>query len=245
MESFGREKREIRSNKSKSNDTSGSIAEKLLQGWALLAEHCPLCLTPLLRDREKRIYCVSCSQWVVREEDIVTEVPQKSVQCRKSLAETASTNGSVNTSENCNHELANGATIECLNQGNAHVWQGDTTKLTESDPTFESTKAEPPLKHMPMLVPHTAFDRARNEFGGHSDESYGKLASVKVEMPTDTARVLSETLAILVKKIEVVSHLIRNTDDPKFINQLLETLEHCIQVADKVTTFAAKISRGS
>jgi hypothetical protein len=32
-------------------DPSAALAEKLLQGWTLLNEHCPQCLTPLVRNR--------------------------------------------------------------------------------------------------------------------------------------------------------------------------------------------------
>jgi len=48
-------------------DSSQVIADKMLQGWALLAEHCPLCSTPFVRSRDGRIYCVTCNLYAVRE----------------------------------------------------------------------------------------------------------------------------------------------------------------------------------
>ncbi len=36
---------------SKVDDHSSSIASKLLQGWTLLGDHCPVCVTPLVRNR--------------------------------------------------------------------------------------------------------------------------------------------------------------------------------------------------
>lgn len=34
-----------------SDDRSSAISEHLLQGWAMLAAHCPICLSPIMRDR--------------------------------------------------------------------------------------------------------------------------------------------------------------------------------------------------
>lgn len=53
-----------------SDASSAEIADKLLQGWTLLNEHCPMenCLTPLVRNRERRMYCVRCAMWVMTQE---------------------------------------------------------------------------------------------------------------------------------------------------------------------------------
>ena len=48
-------------------DSSQALADKMLEGWALLAEHCPLCSTPFVRSRDGRIYCVACDLYAVRE----------------------------------------------------------------------------------------------------------------------------------------------------------------------------------
>lgn len=42
----------------------GEIAKKLLAGWALLDDYCPACNTPLVRNREKRKFCVHCSSFI-------------------------------------------------------------------------------------------------------------------------------------------------------------------------------------
>ncbi|XP_024526391.1 Sjoegren syndrome/scleroderma autoantigen 1-like isoform X2 [Selaginella moellendorffii] len=65
----------------RSEGASALIAAKMLQGWALLGEHCPACLTPLMRNKEKRMYCVSCQQWVVRENE--TAKVDKAVKIEK------------------------------------------------------------------------------------------------------------------------------------------------------------------
>lgn len=36
---------------SKKSDHSSDIASKLLQGWTLLGQCCPVCITPLVRNR--------------------------------------------------------------------------------------------------------------------------------------------------------------------------------------------------
>ncbi|PSC67343.1 adenylate and guanylate cyclase catalytic domain-containing isoform B [Micractinium conductrix] len=49
-------------------DASKEIADLMLQGWAMLQEHCPRCLHPLLRSRtDRRIYCAACRMYAVYE----------------------------------------------------------------------------------------------------------------------------------------------------------------------------------
>ena len=53
------------------DDSAGAIAEKLLEGWTLLAEYCPMegCLAPLMRSRDGRRYCVTHSMFVMSPEE--------------------------------------------------------------------------------------------------------------------------------------------------------------------------------
>jgi uncharacterized Zn finger protein (UPF0148 family) len=51
-------------------DPSQALADKMLEGWTLLAEHCPRCATPLVRSRQGRMHCVSCQM------DVVAQVSQ-------------------------------------------------------------------------------------------------------------------------------------------------------------------------
>ncbi|GAX77365.1 hypothetical protein CEUSTIGMA_g4811.t1 [Chlamydomonas eustigma] len=55
-----------------SDDTSQLLSEKMLQGWALLEKICPRCSTPLIRNKEKRMRCVTCQMWVMTEEEAAT-----------------------------------------------------------------------------------------------------------------------------------------------------------------------------
>lgn len=62
-----------------SRDHSSLIASKLLQGWTLLAESCPQCLTPLVRNRQKQVYCVSCSQWLLTQDQLALKLAAQHV----------------------------------------------------------------------------------------------------------------------------------------------------------------------
>ncbi|KAJ1474246.1 hypothetical protein T484DRAFT_1833052 [Baffinella frigidus] len=51
---------------SESDRVSAEIGDRLLKGWTLLAESCPLCvLTPLVRSRAGVMYCVCCQMEVI------------------------------------------------------------------------------------------------------------------------------------------------------------------------------------
>jgi len=55
----------------KDDDNASAIAEKLLQGWTMLAEYCPVegCQTPLMRSREGKRFCVAHDMFVMSPEE--------------------------------------------------------------------------------------------------------------------------------------------------------------------------------
>jgi len=46
-------------------DVSELLAEKMLAGWALLGQACPMCGTTLVRNKQQQMLCVSCDKFVV------------------------------------------------------------------------------------------------------------------------------------------------------------------------------------
>lgn len=54
--------------KSSSKETIGRISERLLSGWKLLGDHCPLCNTPLM-SKQNDLRCPGCDLPVVMEDD--------------------------------------------------------------------------------------------------------------------------------------------------------------------------------
>eukprot|EP01112_Ceratiomyxa_fruticulosa_P018194 TRINITY_DN5777_c0_g1_i1.p2 TRINITY_DN5777_c0_g1~~TRINITY_DN5777_c0_g1_i1.p2 ORF type:complete len:313 (+),score=84.26 TRINITY_DN5777_c0_g1_i1:1305-2243(+) len=55
----------------RTNLVSARIGEKLLQGWGLMGDVCPKpgCDTPLMRDRQKKLYCVACETHIITKEE--------------------------------------------------------------------------------------------------------------------------------------------------------------------------------
>lgn len=51
------------------DEATESISHKLLEGWKLLGQHCPMdnCGTPLLADRDGHMWCTAHELWVVPE----------------------------------------------------------------------------------------------------------------------------------------------------------------------------------
>ena len=46
----------------------GSVGEKLLQGWTMLADSCPMCYKPLMRNpADRTMWCVACNVQAVEE----------------------------------------------------------------------------------------------------------------------------------------------------------------------------------
>ena len=68
-------KSDLSSNIRQVEDTMGTkadvpmlLADRMVQGWKMLAEHCPMCQTPLL-EKNHNIYCVACDLPVKKQAD--------------------------------------------------------------------------------------------------------------------------------------------------------------------------------
>lgn len=46
---------------------SALIGQRMLQGWAMLDMSCPQCYSPIMRDRQRQLWCVACDMRVVDE----------------------------------------------------------------------------------------------------------------------------------------------------------------------------------
>ena len=74
----------------RSDLASTAIAAKLLEGWALLNDYCPMdgCMCPLMRNRQKRLFCVSCDLFVVRAGDVEQHAAQRASEAAEREAGT-------------------------------------------------------------------------------------------------------------------------------------------------------------
>eukprot|EP00899_Mesostigma_viride_P001873 jgi/Mesvir1/11687/Mv00079-RA.1 len=73
----------------RSDAVSAGIAEKLLQGWCLLNECCPMeaCLAPLVRNKSGKRFCVGCSLWVKSENESRSEAPPDRLQAQPNVVQ--------------------------------------------------------------------------------------------------------------------------------------------------------------
>jgi len=205
------------------DDSSAAIAQKLLQGWALLGDHCPQCITPLVRNRERRMYCVSCSQWVVNERDVASQILENHVHISQNLGEAETVNDPVTENGNIDNQsprLTAPASAQQIE--------------TEARPNHLSNFRHPNerlLETTQTAVPSAATESIPNDI-----YSVSRLSSV-VGLPSNTGAVLSQTLYVLVHKIQEMSQLIAVTREPQNLKQLLETIEHCMRVMEQVKAF--------
>eukprot|EP01132_Coremiostelium_polycephalum_P004953 gene4953-6170_t len=85
----------------KSDEFSQKMGEYLLLGWALLGEICPNkeCFgVPLMRDREKRFYCVCCKRSGLKIEDLSdSNYKQQQQQQQQTEIHSSSSTPSINT----------------------------------------------------------------------------------------------------------------------------------------------------
>ncbi|KAG3117296.1 hypothetical protein PI124_g3431 [Phytophthora idaei] len=61
------------------DEASKLLGEKMLQGWTMLGASCPVedCYTPLMRNKQGKMFCVRCDQFVVTEEEAKSQAEQE------------------------------------------------------------------------------------------------------------------------------------------------------------------------
>ncbi|CAH0485499.1 unnamed protein product [Peronospora farinosa] len=64
------------------DEASKLLGEKMLQGWILLGASCPVddCYTPLMRNKQAKMFCVRCAQYVITEEDAKKQQAEKEAE---------------------------------------------------------------------------------------------------------------------------------------------------------------------
>ncbi|KAL4144415.1 hypothetical protein PRNP1_013548 [Phytophthora ramorum] len=64
------------------DEASKLLGEKMLQGWTMLGASCPVedCYTPLMRNKQGKMFCVRCEQYVVTEEEAKKQQAEQEVE---------------------------------------------------------------------------------------------------------------------------------------------------------------------
>ncbi|TDH65723.1 hypothetical protein CCR75_005578 [Bremia lactucae] len=60
------------------DEASKKMGEKMLQGWTMLGTSCPVnnCCTPLMRNKQGKMFCARCNQFVITEEESIKQALQ-------------------------------------------------------------------------------------------------------------------------------------------------------------------------
>ncbi|KAK9816750.1 hypothetical protein WJX72_004568 [[Myrmecia] bisecta] len=61
-------------------DASQEIADKMLRGWTMLADYCPRCYTPLMRNRQRKTYCAPTGSSTAEVAGIVSATVLRKMQ---------------------------------------------------------------------------------------------------------------------------------------------------------------------
>ncbi|KAL2642177.1 hypothetical protein R1flu_009764 [Riccia fluitans] len=228
------------------SDSSAALAQKLLQGWTMLNEHCPQCITPLLRNRQRRVYCVSCKQWVLTEGEAAAKAVQQGVDkwdsaeqavttinAPQSLSTTSTTtNGSQTPSSPGNRaDVKNNAvilsriSITNLRPDDEEVPdERNPKRLASADPTGDSV-ARPVTVVSPASAAHVkpASPQSRPGLG---------LVLQPGGNPVSDVLVYRRTLTTLNEKLEGIRHNISLSQDVNQLSQLFAILQECIQAIE-------------
>ncbi|KAG6547764.1 hypothetical protein Mapa_010577 [Marchantia paleacea] len=243
----------------KFDDSSAALAEKLLQGWTLLNEHCPQCLTPLVRNRQKEVYCAVCKQWVLSEAEAAAKALQQRVD-RTEVAEqalTASSAQQLSTTSSAtsgnqgppspgqrSNGKSNGVNLLRVSLANLRsedekVQEGRNPKrFASSEPGNDGTARTVIVdgKENGTSRPGITAGSFQAPDAGHaafpSAQSKPGLVLQPAVNPINDILVARRTLTTLNQKLESIQQLILVTQDVNELRQLFAVLEECIHAIE-------------
>ncbi|KAH9325040.1 hypothetical protein KI387_005218, partial [Taxus chinensis] len=149
---------------------------------------------------ERRVYCVGCSQWAITEMEAATKVLENPVDRSQS---------------HWNATALNEPGIQNGDMGNEQQRMTASTPAQQVEPSNFATFTSNAVPQADIGGPMKTNDSSQSE-------EPGKMTSLvlsKVELPSNTGAVLSQTLSTLVQKIEEIAKLIAVTHEPLVIKQ--------------------------
>nr|PNR48733.1 hypothetical protein PHYPA_013210 [Physcomitrium patens] len=198
-----------------SRDHSSLIASKLLQGWTLLAESCPQCLTPLVRNRQKQVYCVSCSQWLLTQDQLALKLAAQHVHENSPPPSTPPQQQQQQPSSKVPTTHMRVASL-----------RDDASALDERSP-----KRLACTDVLPGTSVNMRDDANLASVAGPADRSIPNLP--EVESTDFPSTVLSNTISTLFQKLEELRQSIAACHDVRELNQLLGALGESMQAIQR------------
>lgn len=195
----------------RSSDHSAALAEKLLQGWALLQEHCPQCFTPLVRNRQRKMYCVACSQWVVSQ----TEAAEQLARERVEMA-----GGENGPSQPLPEPASTGPSSSLMNSDETGRQQPNTNPPAPNSP---STRA----------LQNTAGAQCIVRQSSNTGDMRSTLLIPKLNYhPKTVEQVLPNITSILAHKLEEIGNALLASEDVHDMRMLMSALRECAQALE-------------
>ncbi|CAM6103769.1 unnamed protein product [Calypogeia fissa] len=240
------------------DDHSSALAEKLLQGWTLLNEHCPQCLTPLVRNRQKKMYCAACRQWILTESEAAARLLQQRVDRSDLSAEQNNGNGSpqqqsvhssttgsqsaspASATQSPGYQVTNskGNGIGHLRLSLASL-RADEEKAPDNRNPKRFASSTDHVHHQDGSSRHPQPDGKENG-NSNGNPRHGVPATREGDHPKPTLvlqpavnpvndiLVARRTLTTLNEKLEGIRQLISSSHDGNELRQLFAVLEECI-----------------
>eukprot|EP01018_Ginkgo_biloba_P034103 Gb_06214 [translate_table: standard] len=158
--------------------------------------------------RERRLYCVNCCQWVITETEAAAQVLENRADTSQSLEEAATVSEPAPENRNLDN-------VQPRMRASSPVNDEENPNQFGSFRPSDEVFLEPTHRIVPSTVavsiPHAVSEAGIDGAMGSNDrvpsrEESGRLTSLglpKVNMPSNTGAVLSQTVSSLVQKIEV------------------------------------------
>ena len=127
-------------------ETLAGLTAKLREGWTLMQQTCPICLTPLIRNKENQIWCEKCAMFCVSEPSLSSSALSSS-SSSSSSASSATQSTSSSSSPSPVHDPEIAALLE-KNDREAAAAQHEAALVAASqskptDPSKQSVLSSP------------------------------------------------------------------------------------------------------
>ena len=201
------------------DDHAGQIAEKLLEGWTLLAEYCPMegCLAPLMRSRDGRRFCVAHDMYVMS--------PEEADDMRRQQT----TGGGVYAAENNNGSGGSASPKEAAPLERIDFYRNLKEGSTRT--------GAPGARHAPpraaaAAAAATATDRPSSRFAGEPMDvsTLGAASSARgalQENVVDVKATAQRTIETLAGKMEEARVILAGSKDFAQSAEIIKFIEQC------------------
>ena len=186
-----------------------SMGDKLLAGWTLLGEICPICNTPLMKDRNKSMWCLSCNVMIVSEEDYNPQIHKNLLNSDLNAPKSSVESNPANETNLHHKDYKSSGSIIIADQIEKQNLLQDLISRKE--------KLNKPKKNLELEENDQEIERNNDNIQNNNNDNINSNNNISVQQQNPKNEILSKELSFLQDKVIFPHHKLP-LDHPLIIN---------------------------